>query len=253
MVPILMYHQIAGDASPAYANYTVSPATFARQMRILVTLGYEAITLERLVGARMSAAPLPKRSVVITFDDGFADAIRNAMPVLTRHGLTATFFVVAGLTGRTSEWTRRTRGIEMALADISALRNLADGGFTIGSHTVTHRRLADLEPREGLYELRESKRRLEDDLGREIRDLAYPYGSLNEHVRRMAAECGYRDACSTIEGLSPATDDPLMLRRVHVRGGDSLSDFVCALRTGHSLRRVAQRVRTTMKVSDLFR
>jgi peptidoglycan/xylan/chitin deacetylase (PgdA/CDA1 family) len=253
VIPILMYHQVAGNGPAAYGDYTVRPHSFARQMRMLATLGYKTVSLERVMAARMSGLPLPKRSLVITFDDGFADAIQNAVPVLVRHGLTATFFIVAGLIGRTSEWTRRKRGIEMALADAAALRDVAAAGFTIGSHTVTHRRLGDLQQHEIRYELEESKRRLEDALGRAVCDLAYPYGSMNENVREAAAECGYRDACSTIEGLSAATDDPFMLRRVHIHGRDSLPDFVCRVRTGYALRNMVHRVRTTMKVSDLFR
>ena len=253
MTAILMYHQVAPSAPSAYFRYTVTPTVFARQMRILAGLGYQTVTLDGLLTARTSGAPLPRRTVVITFDDGFADALRYAAPVLIRHGFTATIFVVAGLVGKTSEWTRERRGIEMPLADTRALCEIAAAGFTIGSHTLTHRPLAELAASECEFELHESKRRLEDALQRDVRDLAYPYGSTNAMVRQAAAECGYRTACSTIEGLSSATDDPLMLRRVHVRGGDSLADFMCRLGTGHAIGTVFQRVRVMRKVSDFAR
>lgn len=253
MVPILMYHQVAPDAPAAYAHYTVTPDVFARQMRLLVALRYRSLTLDRLWAARSARAALPTRSVVITFDDGFADAVRHAVPVLQRLGLSATFFIVAGLVGMTSAWTRRRRGIEMRLADRTALRDLADGGFTVGSHALTHRPLARLSEAECRYELRESRRRLEDCLERDVLHLAYPHGSADEIVRTAAAECGYRTACSTIDGRSPATDDLLMLRRIPVTGGDTLLDFACRLTTGRPLGRVVQRVRATMKVSALAR
>lgn len=253
-----MYHQVAFGAPAAYSHYTVTPATFARQMRVLTMLGYQSISLDRLRDAVVSDTPLLKRSAVITFDDGFADAIRHVLPVLARHRLTATFFVVAGLMGRTSEWTRSTRGIEMTLADVSTLREIAGAGFTIGSHALTHRRLTRMSESEGRYELWESKRRLEHALGQEVHHLGYPYGATNETVRQAAAECGYRTACSTIEGLSSVGDDLLMLRRVHVHGGDSLADFICRLQTGFplprfSLRKAIQRARVTRKVSALAR
>lgn len=251
MTPILMYHQVAPSAPAPYVRYTVTPAVFARQMRILAGLGYRTMTLDALSTAWRSGGPLPKRAVVITFDDGFADALRNAAPVLVRHGFTATIFVVAGLAGRTSEWTRARRGIEMPLAGMRTLCEIAAAGFTIGSHTVTHRPLAELSASECELELRESKRRLEDALQREVRDLAYPYGSTNAAVRQAAAACGYRTACSTIEGLSSADDDPLMLRRVHVMGGDSLADFMCRLGTGHRIETAIRRVRVMRKVCDL--
>jgi len=253
VTPILMYHQIAVSAPSAYFRYTVKPAVFARQMRILAALGYRTISLASLLTARTSGTRLPARTVVITFDDGFADALRYAVPVLVRHGFTATFFVVTGLLGKTSEWTREKRGVEMPLADARALCDVTAAGFTVGSHTITHRRLAELEASECEFELRESKRRLEETLQRDVWDLAYPFGSTDALVRRAAAECGYRTACSTIEGLSSGTDDPLMLRRVPVEGGDSLADFMCRLGTGHAIRDAVQRVRVTRKVSDFAR
>jgi len=248
-----MYHQVAPTPHPAYFRYTVQPAVFARQMRILAALGYRSVSLARLRAARNGGEPLSKRSVVITFDDGFADALRCAAPILVRHGFTATFFVVAGLLGKTSRWTRERRGIEMPLADARALRDLAASGFTIGSHTMTHRPLAQLEPSECRAELDESKRQLEEVLQREVCDLAYPYGSTNTFVRHIAAECGYQTACSTMSGVSSAADDPLMLRRIEVAGSDSLADFVCRLGTGQTIRDAVQRVRVTRKVSDFAR
>ena len=128
-----MYHQVAPIAPSAYFRYTVTPAAFARQMRMLVALGYRAMPLAGLLAARTAGMPLPHRTVVITFDDGFADAVRYATPVLVRHGLTATFFVVTGLLGKTSEWTRQRRGIEMPLADVPALRDIAAAGFVYES------------------------------------------------------------------------------------------------------------------------
>lgn len=248
-----MYHQVAPSAPSAYFRYTVKPAVFARQMHILAALGYRTISLASLLTARTSGARIPARTVVITFDDGFADAVRYAVPVLVRHGFTATFFVVTGLIGKTSEWTRERRGFEMPLADARALCDVTAAGFTVGSHTITHRRLAEVEASECEFELRESKRRLEEALRQDVWDLAYPYGSTNAIVRRAAAECGYRTACSTIEGLSSASDDPLMLPRVPVEGGDSMADFMCRLGTGYAIRGAVQRVRVTRKVSDFAR
>jgi peptidoglycan/xylan/chitin deacetylase (PgdA/CDA1 family) len=161
--------------------------------------------------------------------------------------------VVAALIGKRSEWTRTRRGIDMPLADADTLRPLTADGFTIGSHTLTHRHLADLRDDECRHELLESKRRLEDVLGSEVRHLAYPYGSTSDLVRQRAMECGYRTACTTVEGISTAADDLLVLRRVSVCGGDSLADFACRLRTGQGLRALAHWVRASMNVSALSR
>jgi peptidoglycan/xylan/chitin deacetylase (PgdA/CDA1 family) len=252
VVPILMYHQVSSPAPAAYFRYTVTPPTFARQMRALAAMGYETVSLDRLAAARSAGRPLPQRSVAITFDDGFADAVRHALPVLARHRFTATFFAVAGLLGMASEWTRR-RGVVMPLADADTLRAALGAGCTIGSHALTHRPLADLQPADAREELSESKKRLEDALGHAVHHLAYPYGSTRDDVRQAAAESGYQTACTTVDGASGESDDLLMLPRIEVRGDDSIVDFMCRVRTGHTLARLAHRARVTMKVSDLAR
>lgn len=252
MVPILMYHQVSPSPCRAYAQYTVTAAAFARHMKVLRTLGYRTVTPDDLAEAFARGTPLPPRRVLITFDDGFSDALRHAVPVLTHNGFTAVFFGVAALVGRTSEWTRR-RGIEMPLADRAALREIARAGFVIGSHALTHRPLAELPDSECRYELLESRRVLEDVLGQTVRHLAYPFGSAGERERQAAADGGYQTACSINRGVSRPGDDLLMLPRVPVRGGDTIADVVCRLRTGLALREVAQRVRVSMKVSAFAR
>src|SRR5205807_195968 len=108
--------------------------------------------------------------------------------------------------------------------------------FVCASHTLTHPRLATLSEAACRQELRHSRALLEHELGHPVRDLAYPFGSFDERVRASAREAGYRSACSERLGRSGPTDDPLALRRIRVRGEDSLLDFVWRLHTGSSAR-----------------
>jgi peptidoglycan/xylan/chitin deacetylase (PgdA/CDA1 family) len=248
-----MYHLVSEDAAASYARYTVTPGAFAAQMRVLASLRLQPVSLDTIAASLSAGTPLPRRAVAITFDDGFAETVRHAAPVLARHGFTATFFIVAGLIGRTSEWTRRRRGIELPLADASTVREIAAAGLTVGSHTMTHRTLPDLGARECRLELLESKRRLEDAIGREVPHLSYPYGAAHEGVGEAAAEIGYRTACSTRDALVRRADDPLMLPRVPVMGGESLARFVRRLRPVGPIEKLVQRLRETMKVSALAR
>src|SRR5215217_1693585 len=103
-VPILMYHEVSPSPHPAFRRYTVTVRNFARQMRWLATFGYHAISMDTLLRARQGHASLPKRPVVITFDDGFRSCAEHAIPVLRAHRLTAVFYLVAGLMGGTSRW-----------------------------------------------------------------------------------------------------------------------------------------------------
>jgi peptidoglycan/xylan/chitin deacetylase (PgdA/CDA1 family) len=149
--------------------------------------------------------------------------------------------LVAVLVGQSSRWLRESHGFELPLIDWPTARNLASAGFHCGAHSMTHPHLAELAPASCRYELIESRRMLETELGREVAHLAYPFGSYDAAVRGMAREAGYRSACSVRLGRSPPDDDVLALRRVLVTGSDTLVDFAFRLRTALSLRGFLQR------------
>jgi peptidoglycan/xylan/chitin deacetylase (PgdA/CDA1 family) len=233
-IPILMYHQVSPRPLPAFARYSVTSAAFTAQMKWLDVAGYSPITVDKLVEARRGRGTLPARPVVITFDDGFHELLDHAIPTLVARGFTATFFLVAGLMGKSGRWLREEIGTEIPLISWYAARELVAAGFQCGSHTMSHPRLSALSPSACRDELRDSRRLLEDELGCEVSHLAYPFGAFDDHVREIAAETGYRSACSTRRGLSEPVDDLLALRRISVYGHDSLVSFACRLATGNS-------------------
>jgi len=235
-VPVLMYHEVSPSPHPAFRRYTVTVRAFTRQMRWLAALGYGTIDLDTLVRARQGRGALPRRPVVITFDDGFQGCADHAVPVLRAHGFTAAFYLVTGLVGASSRWLRAELGMELPLMDWGTIRALAAEGFQCGAHSVTHPRLPGLDPSRRRAELVDARKRLEDELERPVLHLAYPYGAYDAAVRAATAEAGYVTACSTRAGLSGADDDLLALRRVTVYGDDSLLDFACRLRAGTTLR-----------------
>jgi peptidoglycan/xylan/chitin deacetylase (PgdA/CDA1 family) len=235
-VPILMYHEVSPSPHPAFRRYTVTVRDFTRQMRWLAAFGYQPIDMDTLVRARQGRASLPKRPVVITFDDGFQGCADHAVPVLRAHGFTAVLYLVAGLVGGTSRWLRPELDMELPLMSWDTARTLAAEGFQCGAHSLTHPRLAGLEASSLRTELVDARRRLEDELDRPVLHLAYPYGAFDQAVRAAAHEAGYVTACSTRPGRSGADDDLLALHRVTVYGHDSLLDFGWRLRTGAAVR-----------------
>ena len=233
-IPILMYHQVSPRPLPTFRKYTVTPRAFAAQMRWLALAGYTPITLDALLEHRQERGELPRRSVIITFDDGFQDCVDYAVPILRKHGFTAMFYLVTGLMGQSSEWLKAERGVTFPLMNWAMVRQLEADGFSCGAHTVSHPRLALLDLADCRMELRDSRLQLEDQLEHAVTHLAYPFGSWNAAVRAIAAEVGYRSACTVEIGLSASDDDPLALRRVPVLGQDTLLDFIYRLRTARS-------------------
>ena len=120
-------------------------------------------------------------------------------------------------------------------------RQLLALGFTCGSHTFNHRRLARVPEAECRQELEQSRATLQDRLGRDIVHLSYPHGSYNATVRQMAAEAGYRTACTVEPAVSSAADDLLALPRVRPSGDESFRNFALRVRTGKPLHQLLPR------------
>jgi len=224
-VPILMYHQITPSPAPQFRKYAVTTEAFDRQLEWLAAHGYAPVSMEMLYRHRSGVDGLPPRPVILTFDDGYRDCLEHAAPILAARKFRATFYVLGRLAGKTSRWLIEERGLEIPLLDWDAVRALQAAGHECGSHGMSHPHLTRLDPAACRDELLSSRHILEDQLGREIRHLAYPFGDYDERVRAIAAESGYRTACSVRLGWSAPDDDLLALHRIHVHGEGSLRDF----------------------------
>jgi len=243
-----MYHEVSPRPHPAFRRYTVTPRAFARQMRWLAAFKYQPIDMDTLFRARRGLAPLPERPVVITFDDGLQGCVDHALPVLREHRFTAVFYLVAGLMGETSRWLRPELGMDLPIMSWETARRLGRDGFQCGAHTLTHPRLAGLDPSRRRSELVDARARLEHELGGPVRHLAYPYGSFDRATQQVADEAGYLTACSTRPGVSTADDDFFALKRIPIYGGETLFDFACRLRTAWTLpERVRRALRDTAR------
>jgi peptidoglycan/xylan/chitin deacetylase (PgdA/CDA1 family) len=234
-VPILMYHEVTKAPHPSFTKYSVTARSFAAQMRWLAVAGYRTLDLATLVAHRRDATPVPPKSIVITFDDGFRDAAIYAGPVMAEYGFSATFFLVAGLMGGTSTWLERERGVTLRIMSWDDARVLERTGHRCESHSVTHPRLGALAPDACRDELARSRAVIEEAIGHAVRYVAYPFGSESAAVRAIARDCGYEAGCGVTIGLSTAADDPLALRRVPVLGTDSLFDFLSRLGTAYTV------------------
>jgi peptidoglycan/xylan/chitin deacetylase (PgdA/CDA1 family) len=233
LLPILMYHEISRTPDPSYVRFTVTPDEFDRQMAWLHRKGYHTVSFDDVLAYRAGVRALPHHSVIVTFDDGCRSAVEHAVPTLERYGFTATFYLVTSAVGSATIWARHRR---LAVIDWTTARQLVADGFTCGSHTVSHGYLARIPAAACRDELRHSRAILEDRLGCEILHLSYPHGSCDAEVKRLAADAGYRTACTIGPALaSLSADDLLELPRVPVYGHERFRDFTLRVRTGRPL------------------
>lgn len=194
---------------------TTSYDDFRRHLDVLEDWGATVLPLEHAVSLLRYGA-LPPRAVALTFDDGYASVVEHAWPELKRRGLPATLFAVSGYLdgGHTFTWDRFDTDLEqIRLVDRAALVDAADDGLHIGSHTVSHRWLRHLNPREVEVELTASRRELEDLLQRPVRTFAYPMGGWTPAIRDQVAAAGYDIAITVDRARNHQGQHPLSLRR----------------------------------------
>jgi peptidoglycan/xylan/chitin deacetylase (PgdA/CDA1 family) len=208
-VAILAYHSIDNSGSVL----STSAEAFREQMDVLDELGVKVLGLDQIRSIlRMESLTSP--AVVITFDDGFRNVYENGLPVLQRCGYPATVFLVTGYCGRANSWPSQPNHIvQRPLLSWSEIRELRSAGITLGSHSVTHPDLTAVSLREADEELAASKKAIEDVVGDSVETFAYPYGSHNDAVRRLARE-HYSLACATELGFVDHKSDLFALERV---------------------------------------
>ncbi|KUI36679.1 polysaccharide deacetylase family protein [Mycobacterium sp. GA-2829] len=232
-VPILMYHSVNEVPRSATRALSVHPAAFAQQLAYLRREGFTGITFGDLCERRREGVPLPSRPIVLTFDDGYADFVEEALPVLCAWGFPATVFVTTG-------WLRGAGRDPLTAPPDRMLcwtqvAEAAAAGIEIGAHSDNHPELDQISERRLRAELGEPRRILEDRMGQTIRSLAYPYGYSNRHVREVCREVGYLQAAAVANRVSSDHVDAFRVPRLTVRRSTSMSAFARTVR----LKRVA--------------
>lgn len=188
---VLMYHSVTPYTDDPY-RVTVSPRRFEQQMRWLNSRGLRGVSMATLIAAQRRHCD--NGLVGLTFDDGYDDFLRHAMPVLKRYGFSATAFVIAGRLGGLNSWD--SRGPRKALMTARQLLEVADEGIEIGSHGLRH---VDLESTTDLALRREqdlSRQLLQDITGTAVNGFCYPYGQLDRRVVDGVHQAGYQYGCA---------------------------------------------------------
>lgn len=222
-IPVLLYHGIAGESSQEVARFTLPPKVFGDHMRHLADEGYTSMTVSAYLPLLTNGAPFPERPVLITFDDGFRNFLTEALPILERHGLSATLYVTTGFMG--DGGIPGVNGSGDPMLSWSELAEVARRGVEVGGHTHTHPMLDTLPQAAARDEIRRCKDLIEQHLGARVATFAYPHGYSSPSVRRAVRETGYTSACAVRNALSHPGDDPFAIARLMLEAGHSMDDF----------------------------
>ncbi len=213
---VLGWHRIADDRAN---GWTVSNAAFVRQIRWLQK-HFQFVSLEE-IQRRIRENRNSRPCVGITFDDGYAENCRRAIPLLIEERIPCTYFVTVKNVVNGEPFAHDVAaGGRFAPNTLDQLRAMAAAGVEIGAHGYTHADLGNLADRDALRrEIVASKEHLQATLGRTVRYFAFPFGlyaNLSPAAFRLAEEAGYAGVCSAYGGFNFPGDDPFHLQRIVV-------------------------------------
>jgi len=206
-VPILSYHHFAENCE---SNLCISASVFDQQMRYLKNNGYRVITMGELLGFMQYRHAIPKRSILITIDDGYRSAYEIAYPVLKKYGFTATLFIYTDYVG-----------VSRSAITWDQLREMKADGFGVGSHTISHCDLTKKMTGENYQdylarikrEIFDSKQIINKELRQDTFCFAYPYSRYNASVLNLCEQAGYKIGVTVDRGGNAFFKDPLVLDR----------------------------------------
>jgi peptidoglycan/xylan/chitin deacetylase (PgdA/CDA1 family) len=199
-IPVLLYHRIGSEPD----DLTVGTKRFEEDLEYLSREGYSPLTLSQIKQHLSGpSSTLPDKPVVITFDDGYLDNYVNAFPLLEKYSMKASFYIISGMIGQPNRMTA------------SQIREMSALGMGFGSHTVSHRQLAELSPQEARTELTASKNTLEQILSKAVDFIAYPCGSYTPETLKLARETGYTGGFSVRPGFA-MFNNCLAIRRIPI-------------------------------------
>lgn len=211
-VPVLMYHYVSSlppDADDIRRELTITPDLFRAHLAYLKEQGYSTISFYDLDAALLTGSPLPSRPVILTFDDGYIDHYLNVLPALRDYGFTGTFFIITALAD-----ANRADYVNWA-----QIREMADAGMSMESHTKNH---VDLRGRDYdflVYELLGSLESLAAYTGQTSHILSYPVGHYDAMTLQVVGQLPIWRAVTTQRGALHTTDNRLEMPRIRVHGG----------------------------------
>lgn len=228
---VLMYHRIVDDKALSRSqSMCVHIDEFHKQLELIDQLGYTPITFDDYRLFQMGELYLPKKPVIITFDDGYLDVYRFAFPLLKEYGMKAVVFVVGDQSLKSNTWdSDQLEILEAPLMQGGHINELYNNGFEIGVHTFSHSHLMNLPEEECLREIRRPKMIFEAVTGAAIYSFSYPYGQVDRRIKDYVIKSGYQFACGVFSGPARFGIDPFEIRRITIHNHTSILGFAMRL------------------------
>jgi len=217
-LPILLYHSVSEHSSKRFYPWTIHPELFADHMSYLFESGYNPLTISQLATAiRAQGNGLPDKPVVITFDDGYADFMSGALPVLNRYGFQATLYIVTRYINKTSAWLISEGEKNRPMLSWKEIEKISLEGIECGAHGHTHRQL-DIAPfAAACEEILTSKEILEQNLGVQINTFSFPHGYHTNRLLKFLRQSEYSSNCVVSHAMAVDTSDPYALPRIIIQ------------------------------------
>lgn len=220
--PVLMYHEIVeiGPATTANNyNFYVPPKLFEAELRYIASAGYKTMYMKDLAALVAAKKYVPRKTIVLTFDDGTEDFVETVLPLLQKYHLRATLYANPGFNGTNGRM------------NWDELKTVADSGIVeIAAHTMTHQKLTEILPDQARAEIDDSKKTLEYITGEAITSFAYPFGAQNKDIQKMAREAGFSSAVISEPRGKMQSSAMFILPRIRMGNENSITDFIKLLR-----------------------
>ena len=213
-----MYHYLSvppANADIYRKDLSVSPQNFEAQLQYLKEAGYTTISVSDLIYYLSGRKSLPKKAIILSFDDGYADNYENAFPLLKKYGFRATFSVI-------------TDRIDFADPNYMTWENIIEmhaAGMEFGAHSKRHFDLRGKDDDFLVYEILGSKEAIEARIGEPVRVFVYPSGAYDENTLKVTQSANYWAALTTQYGTTQQYRERFELTRIRIRGEDSLAQF----------------------------
>ena len=214
-VRVLAYHSISQrKGQRRFGEYVIPPRRLARQLRWLRLLGFQFLKAQDALAGLRGEIDLPKRAVVLTFDDGYSDFASEALPVLSRWRAPATLFVVTGLLGQTNAWDKGEEDEPRTLLSRNELEALPSDLIQLGSHSRTHPLLPSLSDSDAIEEIEKSMQDLRSFAGSRL--FCYPFGESSPAVEERVRAAGVHAAFSVMPGKARPGSNLMRIPRIQI-------------------------------------